>query len=93
MLGMGGAREFIGGLTFISHIAPAAATLVAFAFLPVPAMAGLMLAASVGVGFYPAFMVPEWAGYYWRNQGQCVRFLARRAAVGLATRASTHRVV
>jgi hypothetical protein len=31
VLGIGGVREFIGGITFISHIAPASATLVAFA--------------------------------------------------------------
>jgi hypothetical protein len=89
VLGIGGTNEYIGGITFISHVAPAAATLVAFACLPLPAIAGVTLAASVGLGFYPAFMLPAWAGYYWRDRRQCLRFLAgfavAAAIVGGAT--------
>jgi hypothetical protein len=89
VLGMGGTREFIGGITFISHIAPAAATLVAFACLPLPVVAGATLAAGVGLGFYPAFMAPAWAGYYWRDRQACLRFAAgfalTAAIVGGAT--------
>jgi len=75
-LGLGGDREFIGGMTFVSHMAPAAATLVAFACLPRPAWAGALLAVSAGAGFYPAFMLPAWAGFFWRNRQQLVRFFA-----------------
>jgi len=89
VLGLGGGVEFIGGMTFVSHIAPAAATLVAFACLPVPALAGALLAVSVGAGFYPAFMLPAWAGYFWRDRPRLVRFLAgfavAAAVIGGAT--------
>jgi hypothetical protein len=81
VLGMGGTREFIGGVTFISHIAPAAATLVAFACLPMPVLAGAALAAGVGLGFYPAFMFPAWAAYYWRDRAQLTRFVAGFALI------------
>ncbi|MGE0451577.1 MAG: hypothetical protein AB7Q29_18535, partial [Vicinamibacterales bacterium] len=76
VLGVGGEREFIGGVTFISHIGPAAATLVAFACLPSPAWAGAMLAVATGAGFYPAFMLPAWVGYFWRDRKGCQRLLA-----------------
>jgi hypothetical protein len=76
VLGMGGDREVIGGMTFVSHMAPAAATLVAFACLPNPALAGVLLAVSAGVGFYPAFMLPAWAGFFWRDRDRLLRFLA-----------------
>jgi hypothetical protein len=76
VLGVGGDTEFIGGMTFISHIAPAAATLVAFACLPIPWLAGAMLAVSTGAGFYPAFMLPAWTGYFWRERTKMTRFLA-----------------
>src|SRR4029450_9244545 len=76
-------------MTFVSHIAPAAATLVAFACLPVPALAGALLAVSVGSGFYPAFMLPAWAGYFWHDRPRLVRFLAgfavAAAVIGGAT--------
>src|SRR5439155_1542945 len=58
VLGVGGDDYFIGGMTYISHIAPTAMTLVAFACLPVPALAGGALAMAAGVGFYPAFLAP-----------------------------------
>jgi hypothetical protein len=89
VLGIGGEEEFIGGMTFVSHIAPAAATLVAFACLPVPTLAGALLAVSVCAGFYPAFMLPAWAGYFWRDRPRLVRFLAgfavAAAVIGGAT--------
>jgi hypothetical protein len=72
VLGIGGEEEFIGGMTFVSHIAPAAATLVAFACLPLPGLAGALLAVSVGAGFYPAFMLPAWAGYFWRDRPRLI---------------------
>lgn len=76
VLGVGGDAEFIGGMMFVSHIAPAAATLVALACLPLPGLAGVLLAVSTGAGFYPAFMLPAWAGYFWHDRAKCVRFLA-----------------
>src|SRR5437867_4901546 len=75
VLGVGGDREFIAGMTFVSHMAPAAATLAAFACLPRPALAGGLLAVSAGAGFYPAFMLPAWAGFFWHDRRQLVRFL------------------
>jgi hypothetical protein len=68
VLGIGGREASVAGLTFISHIAPAAMTLVAFAALPWPALAGVLLVLAAGVGFYPAFMGPAWLGYYWRDR-------------------------
>jgi hypothetical protein len=89
VLGLGGEEEFIGGMTFVSHIAPAAATLVAFACLPIPALAGALLAVSVGAGFYPAFMFPAWVGYFWRDRARLERFVAgfalASAVIGGAT--------
>ena len=78
IMGVGGEREFIGGMTFPSHILPAAATLVAFACLPTtPVLAGVMLAVGTGAGFYPAFMFPAWVGYLWRTPQQ-LRAVRRR---------------
>src|SRR5437899_9887084 len=65
VLGVGGDDYYIGGMTYISHIAPTAMTLVAFALLRTPAAAGVALAAAAGIGFYPAFMAPAWLGHYW----------------------------
>ena len=76
VLGIGGDQDFISGMTYISHIAPAAVTLVAFAFLSRPLAAGLVLAAGAGAGFYPAFMAPAWLGYYWNQERDRWQFLA-----------------
>ncbi len=89
VLGLGGEREFIGGMTFASHIAPAAATLIAFACLPSPALAGAMLAVSAGVGFYPAFMLPAWAGFFWRHRERLVRFIVGFAVASSVIAGST----
>jgi hypothetical protein len=75
VLGVGGAVYSIGGVTFTSHIAPAALTLLAFALLGAPAWSGAALAAAVGALFYPIFMVPAWLGYYWGRRDQLIRFL------------------
>jgi len=89
VLGVGGDQEFIGGMTFISHIAPAALTLIAFACLPRPALAGALLAVSTGAGFYPAFMFPAWAGYFWRDRPRLVRFVAGFAVAAAVIGGST----
>ncbi len=75
VLGVGAADYSIGGITFVSHVAPAAVTLLAFALLPFPAWSGAMLAAGIGVLFYPVFMVPAWLGYYWTDRPRAKRFL------------------
>ena len=75
VLGIGGREEQVAGITFVSHIAPASTTLLAFAALPRPALSGVLLAVSTGVGFYPAFMVPAWLGFYWNDRLHRARFL------------------
>lgn len=75
VLGIGGLDESVTGITFASHIAPASMTLAAFATLRRPALSGTLLAASVGVGFYPAFMVPAWLGHYWDDTSRRIRFV------------------
>lgn len=76
VLGVGGDDEFIGGMTFVTHIAPPAVTLAAFAALARPTLAGMVLAAATGVGFYPVFMGFGWLGYYWARGQERWRFLA-----------------
>jgi hypothetical protein len=76
VLGVGGDGYSIGGMTFVSHIAPASVTLLAFALLDRPAWSGALLAAGIGVLFYPVFMVPAWLGYYWTKRDRLTRFLA-----------------
>jgi len=84
VLGVGGDRYFIGGMTFVSHIAPAATTLLAFALLHRPAWSGAALAVSVGTLFYPIFMVPAWLGYYWKDRIALTRFAVGLGAAALA---------
>jgi hypothetical protein len=94
VLGVGGQSEFIGGMTYISHIAPTAVTLAAFAVLASPATAGALLAAAAGVGFYPAFFAPAWLGYYgWRSRDGwrfAAAFLVVAAAIGIAVLVLSH---
>ncbi|HSL21839.1 MAG TPA: hypothetical protein VK886_09895 [Vicinamibacterales bacterium] len=75
VIGMGGEDYFIGGVTYVSHLAPPALTTAAFATLANPIAAGVLLTAGAGVGFYPAFLVPAWLGYYSSHRGAAVRFL------------------
>ena len=74
VLGVGDGAYSIGGITFTSHIAPAAITLLAFALLHRPLWSGVALAAAIGALFYPVFMVPAWVGYYWKRREQLSRF-------------------
>jgi hypothetical protein len=83
VMGVGGERETIGGMTFASHIAPAAVTLVAFAALPRPAVAGALLATAMATLFYPAFMFPAWLGYYWRERARARNFVLGFVAASL----------
>ena len=75
IMGIGGDDYAVAGITFVSHIAPAAGVLLAFATLSNPAASGALLAASAGLGFYPAFMAPAWLGYYWPRRDARTRFL------------------
>ena len=74
ILGIGGRADQVAGITFVSHIAPASMTLLAFAALRSPALSGALLAMSAGVGFYPAFMAPAWLGFYWNDVAKRTRF-------------------
>jgi hypothetical protein len=67
VMGVGGPRESIGGMTFISHIAPPSVSLLAFAALSRPAVAGALLVAAAATVFYPVLFVPAWLGYYWNS--------------------------
>ncbi|MEO7133579.1 MAG: hypothetical protein ABI024_05095, partial [Vicinamibacterales bacterium] len=75
VLGVGGPREMIGGLTFISHIAAPSLALIAFALLGSPWLAGVVLALSVATVFYPLFFIPAWIGYYWNDRPSMLRFV------------------
>lgn len=90
VLGVGGEKSFIGGITFVSHIAPAAVTLLAFALLERPAWSGAMLAAGVGVLFYPIFFVPAWLGYYWKEAAPRRQFIVGFAIAALVIGASVY---
>ena len=83
ILGIGGPDDQVAGLTFVSHIAPAAMTLAAFAALDRPAVSGVLLVLSAGVGFYPAFMGPAWLGYYWNDRGRRRSFVLAVALTAL----------
>jgi hypothetical protein len=62
-------------MTFASHIAPAAVTLLAFAALPRPWLSGALLATATWTLFYPAFFFPAWAGYYWTSRSKLIAFV------------------
>jgi hypothetical protein len=76
VMGVGGDPDAIGGMTFISHIAPAAVSLMAFAALGRPIVAGTLLATAVATLYYPMFFIPAWLGYYWRDRKAALRFVA-----------------
>jgi hypothetical protein len=82
VLGVGGETYFIGGMTFVSHIAPAAVTLAAFAALDRPGLAAVLLTTAAGVGFYPAFLAPAWLGFYWDRPAARRKFLTLLAISG-----------
>jgi MFS family permease len=79
VMGVGGTGDMIGGMTFISHIAPPAVSLLAFACLPRPLLAGTFLATAVATLFYPMFFIPAWLGYYWGNRTAVFHFIAGMA--------------
>lgn len=75
VMGVGGPRETIGGMTFISHIAPPAASMVAFAFLARPIAAGALLVMASATVFFPALFFPAWLGYYWDRRLSALKFI------------------
>jgi len=75
VMGVGGPRETIGGMTFISHIAPPAASMVAFAFLARPIAAGALLVMASATVFFPALFFPAWLGYYWDRRPDAIKFV------------------
>ena len=82
LLVVGGTRESVSGLTFVSHIVPASATLIAFSALSRPWLNGVLLATSAGLGFYPAFFFPIWTAWHWRHGWRnALRFVAGFAVV------------
>lgn len=87
LVGLGGEDFVVGGLRFVSHIAPSAVLLVAFSALAAwkrAAAAGVLLAAAAGTLFYPAFMFPAWLGWYLsRSRRDAVRFGIGFAVAGL----------
>lgn len=83
VLGVGGDRDMLTGMSFVSHIAPASTVLAAFALLPRTFWAGAVLGLGAGVGFYPAFMAPAWAGHFWSDKRALGRFLAGFVVSGL----------
>jgi len=84
VLGLGGEQQVIGGLAFISHIAPSAVLLLAFAALKRPVLSGVLMACAAGVLFWPAFLFPLWFGWRaWRREG-ALPFAAGFALAGLA---------
>jgi len=84
VLGLGGEQFLMGGLAYISHIAPPAVLLLAFAALRRPALSGVLMACAAGVLFWPAFLFPLWFGWRaWRREG-ALPFAAGFALAGLA---------
>lgn len=82
VMGVGGPRETIGGITFISHIAPAAVSLLAFSALARPFAAGALLVAAAATVFYPVLFFPAWLGHYWDRRPAAVRFVGGVALAG-----------
>lgn len=75
VLVIGGPDFGMTGLTYLSHVGPAAVTLLAFALLGSPIASGALLAAAAGMLFYPAFLFPLWLGWWvWRDRIGAVRF-------------------
>ena len=83
VMGVGGPRESIGGMTFISHIAPPSVALLAFAALSRPILAGALLVAATATVFYPVLFVPAWLGYYADRRADAARFLAGLTIAGV----------
>jgi hypothetical protein len=58
----------------VNHVLPSALMLWAIVFYRRPAIAGIFVGLSVGVVYYPIFLLPLWISFYW--QRGVFRFLA-----------------
>ena len=74
VIGLGGERFLIGGLVYISHIAPPAMVLLALLAVRRPLVSGLLLSAAAGLLFYPAFLFPLWLGWFSRSRRNALVF-------------------
>jgi hypothetical protein len=83
VLGLGGRQATVVGLAFISHVAPVATMLAAYAAVRRPALSGGLLAAAAGILYYPAFAFPAWLGWRWWRGERPLRFAAGFALAGL----------
>ena len=96
VMGVGGEREMIGGMTFASHIAPAAVTMAAFASLTRPVLAGALLSTAMATLFWPAFLFPAWLGYYWRSwnkaRGFVIGFVLASLLIGVPVLMRSERI-
>lgn len=85
VLGTGGVRDSVMGVTFVSHVIPPAMTLAAFAIIDRPLASGVMLAIAAWTGFYPAFFGPIWLGWQWhRGLQPAMRFAGGVAIISVA---------
>jgi hypothetical protein len=82
VLGLGGNREVITGLAFISHIAPSSLMLAALAVVDRPEIAGSLLALAAGALFFPVFAFPLWVGWMLPNRS-AIRFIVGFFATAL----------
>jgi len=93
VIGLGGDRALVGGLVYISHIAPTAVVLLALLAIGNPVLSGILLAGAAGLLFWPLFLFPAWFGWrWWRREGPW-RFAAAFALTGVALAALVVRFV
>jgi hypothetical protein len=83
VFGLGGPTAWVCGLTYISHIAPAALVLGALACTRWPVVSGALLALGAGTVYYPAFFFPSMLGYLTSRRGAALRFAVGFAGMGL----------
>jgi hypothetical protein len=73
-----------GGLGWISHIFPTAATVFALLWIRRPVVSGLLLAIGAWALYYPAFLLPLWAGFHWGRWRRMAWFVGTVGLVSLA---------
>jgi hypothetical protein len=84
VMGLGSDTALVGGLPYISHIAPTAMILLTMLFLSRPLIAGIMLAGAVGILFWPVFLFPLFFGWYFWQRAGVGRFTTGFAGTGAA---------
>jgi hypothetical protein len=84
VIGLGDDEFLIGGLAFVSHVAPVAMTLLTLLFVHRPFVAGLLLAGAAGILYYPAFFFPLLLGWYIGRRKGALQFATGFAVVGAA---------